>query len=457
MSGRPSDSLPGGTDPRHHGLADKAAAVLRGNDMGSMTTAAPALYPHMWSWDAAFITIGLAAVSVGRAIMEMETLLAAQWRNGMIPHIVFSPDSTTYFPGADRWESSRLAAQAPAHVETSGICQPPVHALAVHRILDAAERGTDDDRAQASRFLDSAWPRLLAWHQWLVTARDPERVGRITIHHGWESGMDNSPRWDGPYSRVEVGADLPAYTRLDQQFVDDGDQRPTDDDYDRYLWLVEEMRRARYDDTVVRKVSGMAVEDVFFTALLSAASEVLADIGRRHRKPAAEVNRLLNWAQHFRDGVVAAVDPVTGMACDRDLRTGEWISAQTVAGFAPLLCGGGSDQSQRRLLDLFNSDSWCGHPAFAAALPPSTSPAAEQFHPRTYWRGPQWPVVAWLFGWAFERNGWAVEATTLRTAALELLADGDFGEYYEPFTGQALGSRQQSWTAAVALDWLRSR
>jgi hypothetical protein len=30
---------------------------------------------------------------------------------------------------------------------------------------------------------------------------------------------------------------------------------------------------------------------------------------------------------------------------------------------------------------------------------------------------------------------------------------GDFAEYFEPFTGESLGSPQQSWTAAVALDW----
>ena len=37
---------------------------------------------------------------------------------------------------------------------------------------------------------------------------------------------------------------------------------------------------------------------------------------------------------------------------------------------------------------------------------------------------------------------------------LAQLADGRFGEYYEPFTGEPLGSDAQSWTAAVALDWL---
>jgi hypothetical protein len=37
---------------------------------------------------------------------------------------------------------------------------------------------------------------------------------------------------------------------------------------------------------------------------------------------------------------------------------------------------------------------------------------------------------------------------------LKQLSEDGFAEYYEPFTGEPLGSREQSWTAAVALDWL---
>ena len=36
----------------------------------------------------------------------------------------------------------------------------------------------------------------------------------------------------------------------------------------------------------------------------------------------------------------------------------------------------------------------------------------------------------------------------------QLATGGEFAEYFEPFTGMPLGSPQQSWTAAVALDWL---
>jgi hypothetical protein len=80
-------------------LAARAAYLLRGNDLGVMTSAAPLLYPHMWSWDAAFVAVGLAPLSVERAVVELDTLLSAQWANGMIPHIVFANGVDGYFPG----------------------------------------------------------------------------------------------------------------------------------------------------------------------------------------------------------------------------------------------------------------------------------------------------------------------------------------------------------------------
>jgi glucosylglycerate hydrolase len=434
-------------------LGARASYVLRSNDVGTMTTAAPMLYPHMWSWDACFIAIGLSSIDVGRAIVELDTLLAAQWRNGMLPHIVFSPEADNYFPGADRWDCARASSNAPSEPQTSGICQPPVHAIAVNRVMEAAALGSEDDRRAAGEFLDRAWPRLLAWHRWLATARDPQAVGRVTIHHGWESGMDNSPRWDEPYSRIVVG-DLPPYTRLDKQFVAEGDQRPTDEEYDRYLWLVEEMRRVGYDDARVAATSSFAVEDVFFSAVLALACEVMAELGRRHGRPDDEVAEMAALATRFRAGVAATVDPGTGLARDRDRRADRWLPSQTLAGFAPLLCGAGDDDVSDRLLRLFASADWCGHPDFVAALPPSTSPASPAFQPQAYWRGPQWPVLAWLFGWAFRCHGLADQADRLRDEGLRLLADGEFGEYYQPFSGEPLGSTHQSWTAAVALDWL---
>ena len=73
-------------------LAARAAAVLRANDTGVMVRAAPDLYPHQWSWDAAFVSVGLAHLDPVRACAELDSLFRGQWRTGMLPHVVFDPD-----------------------------------------------------------------------------------------------------------------------------------------------------------------------------------------------------------------------------------------------------------------------------------------------------------------------------------------------------------------------------
>ncbi len=282
-------------------LAARAAYLLRGNDLGVMTTAAPLLYPHMWSWDAAFVAIGLAPLSVERAVVELDTLLSAQWTNGMIPHIVFANGVDGYFPGPARWATSALAANAPRTRHTSGITQPPVHAIAVQRILDHARTRGRSTRAVAEAFLDRRWADLVRWHRWLAEARDQHEHGRVTLYHGWESGMDNSPRWDSAYANVIPG-NVPEYEREDNTIVTDASQRPSDLEYDRYLWLLEEMKGARYDDELLPKVMSFAVEDVFVSAILSVACDVLAEIGEDYKRPHADVKDLYAWGERFRSG-----------------------------------------------------------------------------------------------------------------------------------------------------------
>jgi hypothetical protein len=434
-------------------LAASAAWTLSGNDIGTMITAAPRLYPHMWSWDTAFISIGLAHLNAARAAKELETLLAAQWRNGMIPHIVFS-EGGGYFPGPERWGAAELNADAPDAPRTSGICQPPVHAIALRRIVDIARAQSEGDTAY--RLLRSAWPKLYRWHEWLVRHRDPLGTGMLAIVHGWESGMDNSPRWDLPYGAVTPGLDLPPYVRLDRDLVSADAERPSDAEYDRYLWLIEEMRKVRYDADAVVRASSFLVGDVFVTALFALASEVLAELGEESDQPAWQIRQLRGWARRSRAAVATSYDPATGLARDRDLRGDRWLSTTTIAGFAPLLCGGLPVDADKAMLATLCGPDWAGHPSLFAAIPPSVSPNAQGFRPREYWRGPVWPVIAWLFGWAFEQRGWQAEADSLRAECLKLAADGSFAEYYHPLTGEPLGSRQQSWTATVVLDWLHT-
>lgn len=434
-------------------LAARAAYLLRGNDLGVMTSAAPKLYPHMWSWDAAFVAVGLASLSVERAVVELDTLLSAQWSNGMIPHIVFADGVDGYFPGPDRWDCQRLATAAPVGRQTSGITQPPVHAIAVQRILDRAKASGSSTREVAETFLDRRWNDLVRWHRWLAEARDPRQHGRITLYHGWESGMDNSPRWDSAYANVIPGA-VPPYARADNHIVSDPGQRPSDGEYNRYLWLLEEMKAVGYQDELLPSAMSFVVEDAFVSAIFSVACEVLAGIGEDYRRSASDIRDLYSWAERFRVGVIQMTDGTTGAARDYDVRADRWIASETVAQFAPLLCGGLPHEQERTLLGLLDGPRFCGHPDLRFPLIPSTSPMSPDFRPREYWRGPVWPVLTWLFSWAFARRGWAERSLLLRREGLRQASDGTFAEYYDPFTGEPLGSMQQSWTAAAVLDWL---
>ncbi len=275
----------------------------------------------------------------------------------------------------------------------------------------------------------------------------------MTLFHGWESGTDNSPRWDVPYASVVVGPDLPAYVRRDKVHVSNAEQRPTDGEYDRYLWLVEEAKRAGYDAGLLRESGSFQVGDVLFTAIFAAASELLAGLASRLKKT-DDAAELKDFAAQARAAVFCHVDAASGLAADVDLRTGSWLRTETIAGFAPLIAGGVPAYMRRRQMSLLTGPRWAGHPGLRWELPPSTSPCSPAFSPECYWRGPVWPVFTWLLTWALHRDGEDAVAARLRSTSLEQLGDKTFAEYYQPMTGDPLGSLNQSWTAAAALEWL---
>ncbi|MDP8978440.1 MAG: glycogen debranching protein [Actinomycetota bacterium] len=432
-------------------LVEDAAAVLHTNDLGGWTKASPRLYPHQWSWDSAFIAIGLARLDSRRAARELHTLFRAQWANGMVPHIVFDPSAGDgYFPGHDRWACAARNEAAPAEPRTSGLCQPPAHAIGARAVWHAAQGEAGTAVAEARAFLVDLYPRLLAWHEYLATARDPEGTGLVTIYHPWESGCDNSPRWDAALAAVEVGTLLP-YRRRDLAHVVDPGERPSGAEYDRYLWLVESLKQAGYDDAVALRRHPFQVRDVLFSALLVAANEALLDVAGIVDAPMADRRRIRAWLDRGHAGLAACWDERTGLGLDYDVRAGRPVPVRTIAGFAPLIAGSLAPDRLEAQLAVLDSSWFCAAPGMA---PPSTSPLEPAFLPHSYWRGPSWPIMNWLLWWSLERGEQQERAERLRRTALDQVARSGFAEYFNPFTGEPLGSRDQSWTAAVVLDWL---
>jgi hypothetical protein len=405
-----------------------AAAVLDQNWTGRSTVPSRSLYPHQWSWDSAFIAIGLRHVAADRARTELESLLQAQWPDGRIPHIAFSPDvpRDAYFPGPDFWQ-----AHSAGGTETSGIVQPPIHALAAWLTYqgDPADVG----------FLERVYPGLAAWHSYLRDHRSLGPGGLVAIVHPWESGMDNGPAWDVPLARV-TPAPAGSFVRRDTDHAAATD-RPTDLDYGRYVGLAATYRDHGYDDRATPHA--FAVEDPCFNALLICSEHALADIAARiGRDPAPH----RQYAEELTGALVEQLF-VDGLFRSRDVVSGEIIGAATVAGLVPLAVPG-LPVADELLATAIGPRFRLGQ----TRLVPSYDLTADDFDPGRYWRGPSWFNTAWLIHRGLAQLGQLGYAEALAADLVGLAEDTGFAEYIDPFTGAAHGARSFSWTAALALD-----
>jgi glycogen debranching enzyme len=82
------------------------------------------------------------------------------------------------------------------------------------------------------------------------------------------------------------------------------------------------------------------------------------------------------------------------------------------------------------------------------------------FDPVKYWRGPVWVNVNWMLHHGLLRAGKHELAARVRDDTLALLERHGFWEYFDPRPAAAgrsggLGTDGFSWSAALALDFLR--
>jgi hypothetical protein len=440
-----SEGVLGGTADRLQGreLSMRALEVLESNWLGHGTRPSP-LYPHQWSWDSACIAMGYAGWNQPRAEMELRSLFAGQWASGLLPHIVFAEGDGRYFPGPDFWQVER-SPDAPSDVRTSGIAQPPLHATAALRMF---RRVPDRDRGIA--FLRELAPKLHAWHAYLYRERTRDGGGLVEIWHPWESGMDNSPLWDEALARIQLTpTQVPEYRRVDVELANPA-ERPTDEEYDRYVYLVGLFRDLAYRADRIQDASPFALQPVLFNSLLVQANLDLAEIAQLLGE---DPGQYAQWAEltaaALRTGLWSGPD---GLYVDYDLVAGKHVRARTAAGLAPLYAGVPTVEQASQMVERLagsrvdvNSSGWAVT---------SLAPDDPGYVPTRYWRGPIWPILNWVLQRGLDRYGYATLAAQVRRAMLDLSGSNGFWEHYSPATGAGHGGENFAWTAGLVLDIL---
>lgn len=341
----------------------------------------PTTYPWQWLWDSCFHAVVWSHLGDERGLLEVTAALADQDADGFVPHLRYAAGP---HPHQAFW----------GRATTSSITQPPMfgHAVAV---LHAAGTSLPED------LVDRA-TRGLAF---LLARRRRSAAGLVELCHPWESGCDDSPRWDGvlegPWS---------AETWFDAKGT-----------------LLGGIGRAPggaplHNDT-------FAVGSVGFSALVAWNALELASVtgDARLRSAAVELGEaiderwdpdLLTWVD---DGPTAA-------------RSGR---VRTIDALLPLLvCA--RPEATAQLVDPTAFGAPCG--------PRGVHVAEPSYEPSRYWRGSTWPQLTYLLWVAATRGRDRPLAGALVRSMVSGSVRSGFAEHWEPETGSPLGAVPQCWT-----------
>lgn len=417
-------------------LIERAVEVLRGNDVNGYTKPARRLYPHQWNWDSAFIAIGLAHVDWARAVREIETLLSGRWTNGMIPHIRYNLAVKDYAPGPEWWPDVPVL---DSRQVTSGISQPPVLPSAVYEV-----GMLQPDEARRRRWWEEVFTPLQEFLLYFARERTVEGSPLIVVVHPWESGADNSPRWD--FATGRGFRPSRPYRRVDTTLVEAA-ARPTARDYDLYMFLVELIAAHHYALSSFLPQTPFAVYDALFNAAWYRSAIDLNRIAAALGRPPALDDAPL---AAFREAYHATLwDGEAVLFRDYDVLGRTVIPADTAAGLIAIYGGLVEAAQAQTMVNRYREH--CSHCLWLPSVPPNQ----RGFDPKKYWRGPVWVNMNWMLIRGLQRLGLTTDAAALRTGTLDLVGRTGFFEYFHAYSGEGVGGSDFSWSAALTIDLLR--
>jgi hypothetical protein len=349
----------------------------------------PTVYPHQWLWDSCFHAIAWTALGDSRASTELHSCLSGRLPNGFIPHMRYLGESENRGPLTDR----------------SSYTQPPIYAHAARVLRSAGVEVSQSDLVAIEEALD-----------WLWSYRITDN-GLVFIVHPWESGADDSPRWD---SWGDGGAYDHARSRiLDQQLI----------------------RATRFDNfgAAVASTSFVVAPAAFNAFVAHAADETYQLTGdERWRRRATDLAAAIDdqlW------------DDEQGLWVDHAVVAGgDSVIIPTLDGLLGALSTSDAAKAERAMEQVFDDSRFGG--TYGLAYVPKDHPT---YQPNAYWRGPAWPQLNYMMSIAAKRwDRQDIYDTIADKTVRGALASG-FSEYWDPESAAPLGARPQGWAALAAV------
>ena len=381
----------------------RAGHLADGTEYG-YSCPSPPRYRHQWYWDSCFHAIVWRLFEPARARAELRTLLRAGRLDGFIPHTVFWHDTAGWRRAPFYATHSLGGDRTTAHTQT------PMLALAWEMVAEASP--------ESPAFRTEALDALRLHYDWLAAHRDPDGDGLISIIHPDESGLDDSPKYDGVFGWMRHY--MPGY-----------------------FWLVERSRRMGYDSRAIIERYDEHVEDVLVNVLYALSLRALARLAgddawaaRAARVEGALLDRC--W------------DEERGLFWDLAGRDEHPVRISTWSSLAPLALPSLPEAIGRRLIEEHILDAHGYRAPFGIPSVAMDEPSFRAgWHLFRCWRGPAWMNTAWLLVPPMRRLGYADEADRVVASLVALVERHGFREYYNPLNGEGLAASHFGWSTLL--------
>lgn len=419
-----------------------AKEIIQDNWRDGFTVPCSRLYPFQWMWDSGFVALGTSTYDIKMSMTEIDRMFSGQWKNGMLPHILFhSEREKTYFPNFDFW-NSQVNAGAPEYPKSSGITQPAVFGFVLGDILKKHWKNQD-----VRNFVKKTYPKIVNYHRFLYDYRDPNQEGLFFIYHPWESGRDNSPLWDDAIDKIEIApGSIPPYQRQDTSIAE-AEERPTQNQYDRYVYLLELGKKYKYDGPQIAEESPFLIQDNMMNAILIKSNDSLIEIAQDLNLDAGQVKE---WQQLSRSNYDDKFwNESLGTYVGYDLRHEKQMLQREIGGLVPLFAGIPDAAKAAKLNAYLQELSSRGY-----YLCPSFDVDSPLFDSKRYWRGPIWPQMNWMIHHGLVHYGFDDTADLVKSDFNTLIQNLGFYEYFEAQKSVAnsltkgYGGSNFSWTAS---------
>ena len=387
------------------------------------------LYPAQWNWDSAFIALGYSYFNLNFALKEIKTLLDGQWKDGMVPHILFHNTDTNYYPNHTAWNCGNK-------IRSSGITQPPVLASILKQIIDK-NKITKKQKLEIKKLII----KIKKSHEWFIQYRDPNKSGLVSILHPWESGYDNSSLWDEPMNKVIIEKNI-QYKRADNKVVNP-EQRPLNIDYDRYVTIKNDLRKKKYNPKKIFSTALFNVVDVGFNSIFLKANKDLIILLKKFNLNSSKIKNYLKITER---NILKFFDKKKGTFFSFDLRNKKKILVPSITNYLILF----ADINNRKINSVLIKNLK-KHNLKEKYFFSSIKPNHKSFEEKRYWRGPVWINCNW-FIYKGLKNKDDKYSKKIKQSTIKLVEKKGFHEYYSCKNGTPMGANNFSWSAALYLD-----